>query len=135
LWNGGFITPVQGAGLEHEQTVRTDPESEKDRKTAMVVGTCILVFVAATAVRLIALWMIELGSPGPAGSEARITRSLARENVEVFLIDHVARKDGFPEGLDALVREGVLRNEDIRGNLGSKAIYRKTGDGKGYILR
>jgi hypothetical protein len=135
LWNGGFISPVQGAGLEQEQAVRADPVSEKDRKTAMVVGASVLIFVAATAVRLIALWMMNVGAPGPAGSEARITRSLARENVEAFLIDHAARHDAFPEALDDLVRSGGLRDGDIRGSAGGKTIYRRTSDGKGYVLR
>lgn len=134
LWNGGFIAPVQDAGLGHEHVSQVNPEAEKDRKTALVVGVSVLFFVAATAVRLIALWMMNIGTPVSAGIEHRITRSLSRENVEAFLIDHAAREDGFPADLDRLVEEGVVQRRDIRGNAGGKAFYRKSGD-KGYILR
>ena len=134
LWNGGFIAPVQDSGLEHEHAIQNNPEAEKDRKTAMVVGVAVLGFVAATLVRLIALWMMNVNAPVSAGSEYRITRALARENVEAFLIDHAVRKDAFPVDLDHLVHEGVIERRDIRGVAGGKAIYRKSGD-KGYILR
>lgn len=133
LWNGGFIAPVEETGIEHEHAAQPDPEAERDRKTAMVVGVSVLLFVAATAVRLIALWMMSVHPPVSTGAETRITRSLARENVEAFLIDHAARKDGFPADLDLLVREGVVQRRDIVGNAGGKAFYRKSD--KGYVLR
>lgn len=133
LWNGGFVAPVQDQGLQHEHATQPDPEAERDRKTALVVGVSVLLFVAATAVRLIALWMMNVNPPLSSGAEARITRSLARENVEAFLIDHAARKDGFPSELDVLVSEGFLDRRDIRGKAGGKAFYRKTD--KGFVLR
>jgi hypothetical protein len=133
LWNGGFIAPVQDTGAGHEHAAQPNPEAERDRKTAMVVGLSVLLFVAATAVRLIALWMMNVNPPASAGSETRITRSLSRENVEAFLIDHAARKDGFPDDLDILVGEGAIGRKDIRGNIGGKAFYRKID--KGYVLR
>jgi hypothetical protein len=91
----------------------------------------------ATAVRLIALWMMDLGTPVPAGAEARITRSLARENVEAFLIDHAARTDAYPADLHALVREGALGVRDLRdycAGSAPKTLYRKSGD-RGYVLK
>jgi hypothetical protein len=133
LWNGGFIAPVQDTGLEHEHAAQPNPEAERDRKTALVVGGSVLLFVAATAVRLIALWMMNVSPPASASSESRIARSLARENVEAFLIEHAARKDGFPASLDELVAEGAVGRGDVRGKTGGKAFYRKTE--KGYVLR
>jgi hypothetical protein len=134
LWQGGFIAPSRESGHEREFAAPPDPESEKDRKTAMVVGISVLLFVAATAVRLVALWMTNMGAPAAAGDEARITRSLARENVEALLIDHAARKDAYPPDLDALVRDGALERGDIRRVSAGKTVYRRSGD-KGYVLR
>lgn len=133
LWNGGFIAPVQDTGIEHVQASQPNPEAERDRKTAQVVGFSVLLFVAATAVRLIALWMMNVNPSESASCESRITRSLARENVEAFLIDHAARKDGFPAELRLLVEEGMLGSGDIRGKAGGNAFYRKTE--KGYVFR
>jgi hypothetical protein len=99
----------------------------------MVVGLAVLLFVAATAVRLIALWMMKVNPPVSTGSEMRITRSLARENVEAFLIDHAARKDGFPVDLDVLVGEGKVKRGDISSGIGGKTFYRR--NDKGYILK
>lgn len=132
LWNGGFIAPVEDKGAGHEHAAQPNPEAERDRKTAMVVGLAVLLFVAATTVRLIALWMMKVNPPATVGSETRITRSLSRENVEAFLIDHAARKDGFPVDLDRLVEDGTVHRGDIR-NGGFKAFYRR--NEQGYILK
>ncbi|HLP40628.1 MAG TPA: DUF4388 domain-containing protein [Fibrobacteria bacterium] len=137
LLSGGFIVPVLDAGGDPGPVVHSDPESERDRKTAMVVGASVLLFMIATTVRLIALWMMNLGAPVPTGAEARITRALARENVEAFLIDHAARKDAFPADLDALVRDGALAARELRDfsvGTASKTLYHKSGD-RGYILK
>jgi hypothetical protein len=133
LWNGGFVAPVQDQGLHHEHAAQPDPDAERDRKTALVVGGFVLLFLVALAVRLIALWMMNVNPPLSAGAEARITRSLARENVEAFLIDHAARNGGYPDDLDQLVSEGAVDRRDIRGKTRGKAFYRKSD--KGYILK
>ena len=133
LWNGGFVAPVQDQGAHHEHAAQPDPVSERDRKSALVVGGFSLLLLAALAVRLFALWIMNANPPVSAGAEARITRSLARENVEAFLIDHAARNGAFPEDLDQLVSEGAVDRHDIRGRSRGKVLYRKTD--KGYVLR
>ncbi len=133
LWNGGFIAPVQDRGLHHEHAPQPDPEAERDRKTALVVGGFSLLLLAALAVRLFALWVLNANPPASAGAESRITRSLARENVEAFLIDHAARNGSFPDDLEKLVADGAVEDRDIRGRSRGKILYRKTD--KGYVLK
>jgi hypothetical protein len=133
LWNGGFVAPVEDAGLETEAPAHPDPESEKDRKTAMVLGVSVLFFVCATAVRLVALWVLGTGSPDPADVEAGVSRALERDNLEAFLIEHAARKDAFPDDPGQL-SGGALRAAEIAPFAGSRTSYKKIGE-KGFILK
>jgi hypothetical protein len=133
LWNGGFIAPVEDAKLEADVPAHPDPQSEKDRKTAMVLGISVLFFVSATAIRLVALWILGTGGPNPADVEAGIERALEKDNVEAFLIEHAARKDAFPED-PAQLSGGALRPSELSGFAGSRTTYKKIGE-KGFILK
>lgn len=130
LWHGGFIAPVKAASEEHEAPLQADPQSEKDRKTAMVLGVAILFLVFATAVRLFSIWMAgaaeQTGFDG-GEYEKGITRSLARDNVETFLIDLAARSDSLPATLAPLREQGILGGREIDGS-GSQPYYRRTGE-------
>ncbi|MBW8886938.1 MAG: DUF4388 domain-containing protein [Fibrobacteres bacterium] len=139
LWHGGFIAPVKAASEEREAPLQVDPQSEKDRKTAMVLGVSILFLVFATSVRLFAIWMT--GTAGPAGPgrqvsgdyEYEITRSLARDNVETFLIDFAAHADSLPATLAPLRERGALGGREFDGS-GGMPYYRRTG-GFTFILK
>jgi hypothetical protein len=133
LCHGGFIAPVQDRGPQPEHAPQPDPEAERDRKTALVVGGFSLLLLLALAVRLFALWVLSANPPESAGAESRITRSLARENVEAFLFDHAARNGSFPDDLDPLVSDGALDGRDLRGRTRGRIFYRKTD--KGYVLK
>lgn len=119
LWHGGFIAPVKAANEEREAPVPADPQSEKDRKTAMVLGVAILALVFATAVRLFSIWMAgsagQAGQvrPDPYGNENGITRPMARENLETFLIEFAARNDSLPPTLVPLREHGPLAGREI----------------------
>jgi hypothetical protein len=140
LWNGGFIAPAKAANEEHNAPTLADPQSEKDRKTAMVLGIAVLFLVFATAVRLFSIWMVgaveQTGAvwQDPDDYEAGISHALARDNMEAFLIDHAARTDSLPKSLLPLAAEGVLSPREISGAGSGKPFYRKTG-GKAYILK
>jgi hypothetical protein len=139
LWNGGFIAPVDDATLEAEAPAMPEPESEKDRKTAMVLGISVLFFVCATAIRLVAMWMLGTGGPNPADVEAGVRRAMQRDNLEAFLIDHAARKDAFPDDPSQLsagtgAPGPALRPSEISGFTGSRTAYKKVGE-KGFILK
>lgn len=128
LWHGGFIAPVKAANEEREAPVPADPQSERDRKTAMVLGIAILFLVFATGVRLFSIWMA--GSAGPAaagrqdpdGNEYGITRPMARENVETFLIEIAARTDSLPPTLAPLRERGLLGSREIDA---ARPVYRR----------
>ena len=132
LWQGGFIAPVQAANEEREAAIPVDPQSEKDRKTAMVLGVAILFLVFATAVRLFSIWMVgNAGQAGPGRTDPDgfgngITRALARENMETFLIDLAARSDSLPATLAPLRERGILRGREIEVD-GIRPQYRRTG--------
>jgi hypothetical protein len=140
LWHGGFIAPVQAVNEGHDAPVQADPQSEKDRKTAMVLGIAVLFLVFATAVRLFSIWMVgaveQTGAEwqDPDDYEAAISHAMARDNMEAFLIDHAARKDSLPRGLAPLVEDGVLSVREISGSGNGILFYRKTGE-KGFILK
>ncbi|GEM_PF-1921123 len=140
LWHGGFIAPIKGASEEHDAPVLADPQSEKDRKTAMVLGIAVLFLVFATAVRLFSIWMVgaveQTGAEwqDPEDYEAGIVHELARDNLEAFLIDHAARMDSLPKSLAPLAVEGVLSPREISGSGSGKPFYRKT-SGKAFVLK
>lgn len=130
LWQGGFIAPVKAAIEEREAPVPADPQSERDRKTAMVLGVAILLLVLATAVRLFSIWMVGFpGQAGPGRPDADeygngITRALARDNVETFLIDLAARADSLPATLNPLRERGMLGGREIGA---AHSPYRRAG--------
>lgn len=132
LWHGGFIAPVKAASEGHEAPVQVDPQSEKDRKTAMVLGVAVLFLVFATALRLFSIWMVgavEQTGPGwqdPDDYEYGISHAMARDNMETFLIDLAARTDSLPRTLAPLIEEGILSKREIDGPAG-RPYYRKTG--------
>jgi hypothetical protein len=129
LWHGGFIAPVTAATEEREAPVQADPQSERDRKTAMVLGVAILLLVFATTVRLFSVWMAgSAGLPGPGrpdpyGNENGITRPMARENLETFLIEFAARADSLPPTLAPLREQGPLGNREIDA---ASPVYRRS---------
>ena len=125
LWDGGFVLPAEDTRQELEPAAAADPESERDRKTAMVLGLFVLVFLSASAVRLLALWVLGFGTPGTTDYEARIGHALAKENLETFLVDYAARKDNFPISLSTLAKEGVFESGEMKDAPGSKPRYVK----------
>jgi hypothetical protein len=140
LWHGGFIAPVKAGSEEHEAPVLADPQSEKDRKTAMVLGIAVLFLVLATGVRLFSIWMVtaveQTGADwqDPDDFEAGISHAMARDNMEAFLIDHAARKDSLPKSLLPLAVDGVLSAREISGSGSGKPFYRKTSE-KAFVLK
>ena len=140
LWHGGFIAPVKAASEELDAPVQADPQSEKDRKTAMVLGIAVLFLVFATGVRLVSIWMMgaidqsDAGWQDPDDHEAGISHTMGRDNMETFLIDHAARMDSLPKTLLPLGLDGVLSDWELAGSGSGKPIYRKTGE-KTYILK
>lgn len=139
LWHGGFIAPVQAANEERRTPIAADPQSEKDRQTALVIGAAVLLLAAATAVRLGSMWLVgAAGSFASGGREADgnatgVSRALARENVETFLIEYAARTDSLPAALPALRERGMLAGREIRG--AGFRVYRRQPGGDGYILK
>lgn len=139
LWHGGFIAPVKAASEEREAPIPADPQSEKDRKTAMVLGAAILFLVFATAVRLFSLWMVGAagqagaGRPGPDEYGYGVSRALARDNVETFLIDFAARADSLPASLAPLRERGALGGRELDWP-GGRPYYRRAG-GMDFILK
>jgi hypothetical protein len=138
LWHGGFIAPVQAANEGHEASVPADPQSERDRKTALVLGIAVLFLVFATGVRLFSIWMsgaggqMETESLDPDDYEAVLSHAMARDNLEAFLMYHAARTDSLPKSLRVLAEEGGLSPREMA-VIGSGA-YRKTGE-KTFILK
>ncbi len=61
LWEGGYILPVAGGFSEQEHPVAVDPQGEKDRRTAMVLGIAMLFLVFGIGIRLVSLWMTGFG--------------------------------------------------------------------------
>ncbi|MDB5102736.1 MAG: hypothetical protein JWP91_425 [Fibrobacteres bacterium] len=140
LWHGGFIAPNKMASGDPDAPALADPQSEKDRKTAMVLGIAVLFLVFATAVRLFSIWMVgaveQTGADwqDPDDYEAGISHAMARDNMEAFLIDHAARKDSLPKSLLPLAGEGVLTAREISGSGSGKPFYRKTSE-KAFVLK
>ena len=134
LWDGGFVQPAENTRQEHASPVAADPESERDRKTAMVLGLSVVVFLSASAVRLVALWILGFGSPDATDFESRISHALKKENLETFLVDYAARKDNFPKSLSELAKEGIFDPSEIKDTPGSKPSYRKINP-KEFILK
>ncbi|HKP97388.1 MAG TPA: DUF4388 domain-containing protein [Fibrobacteria bacterium] len=140
LWHGGLIAPVMAASEGLEAPIQADPQSEKDRKTAMVLGIAVLFLVFATAVRLFSIWMV--GAVERTGTEWRdpddyesaISHATARDNMEVFLIDHAARKDSLPKSLEPLVEDGVLNAREVSGSGSGILFYHKTSE-KAFVLK
>ena len=134
LWDGGFIAPVAESLEDLEIPAPVDPQSEKDRKTAMVLGIAVLFFIGAIAVRILSFWMFSAQASvtgeraAPVGYEAVIASAMARDNLEAFLMDHAARKDNFPASLDQLVKEGALAPREISVADGNKPVYQKTSE-------
>ncbi len=140
LWHGGFIAPVKAANEEHGAPMLADPQSEKDRKTAMILGVAVLFLVFATAVRLFSIWMVgaveQTGSDwqDPDDYEYGISHAMARDNMEAFLIDLAARTDSLPKSLAPLRDEGILSKREIDGSGANRPFYRKTSS-KTFILK
>lgn len=140
LWHGGFIAPVKAANEGFEAPMQADPQSEKDRKTAMVLGIAVLFLVFATAVRLFSIWMVDAVEQtgaewqDPDDYEAAISRAMGKDNMEAFLIDLAARQDSLPKTLAPLVEQSALSPREISGSGGALPFYRKTGE-KSFILK
>jgi hypothetical protein len=132
LWHGGFIAPIQAAGEERGAPVAADPQSEKDRKTALVMGAAILILMSAVAARLGAAWMSGgMGREVPAQARPNeydygVPRALARDNVETFLIDFAARVDSLPPSLSPLRKQGMLTRREMAA-AGVRAVARRAG--------
>lgn len=140
LHSGGFIAPVADSLDEVVQAAHVDPQSEKDRKTAMVLGVAVVLLVCATTIRLLTLWMhgaetsVAADYVTPPGFESNIANKMMKENVEVFLVDHADRTGNFPTSLNQLVKSGALVPREINLGDGEKLFYKKTHD-KAYILK
>jgi len=140
LHSSGFIAPLADTLEEVVHAAHHDPESEKDRKTAMVLGIAVVLLVFATAIRLFSLWMegsdtsVEAPYITPPGFESGIANKMARDNVEAFLIDHADRKGSFPISLNQLVKSGVLMPREINLEAGEKLFYKKIND-NAYLLK
>ncbi len=140
LFDGGFIIPVADSLDELEIPLPVDPQSEKDRKTAMVLGISFLFLIFATAIRLLSFWVLnteplaDARHPNRANYEAAIADAMARDNLEALLIDHAARKDRLPSALDELVKEGALAPREIAVANGDRPFYKKTSE-KSFQLK
>ncbi len=131
LWEEGFIQPVAGGFSELEHPLAADPQSEKDRRTAMVLGIAMLFLAFGIGVRLVSIWITGFGmglgnglamnssqssstyssanSPtdfGTLGSSVRyddrIGNKVARDNIETFIWDYADRKNSLPLHLQQL---------------------------------
>jgi hypothetical protein len=140
LWHGGFIAPVKAASEEHDAPVLADPQSEKDRKTAMILGVAVLFLMFATAVRLFSIWMVGAAEQtssdwqDPDDYEYGISHAMARDNMEAFLIDLAARTDSLPGTLVPLREQGILTKRELDGSGSRRFSYRKTGP-QTFILK
>ncbi len=138
LWHDGIVAPDASERREAETAVAPDPQSEKDQKTALVLGVAVVILLMATAVRLFSFWMLESAGNGTGGEtvdyDVAIAHSLARGNMEVFLIDYAARKDKLPADANELIREGDLLPREIGGVGHDRPVYKKIDD-KQYELR
>jgi hypothetical protein len=140
LWEGGFVAPVADSVDEIDIAVAPDPQNEKDRKTAMVLGTAFMFFLVAIAVRALSFWFLSLNnSPSVKGSagvgyEAEMANHFGRDNIEVFLLDHAIRKNNLPADLNELVKDGTLVPREITIANGNKPVYKKINK-KSYQLK
>jgi competence protein ComGC len=134
LWEGGFIVPLAGSADEIGIIAPVDPQTEKDRKTALVLGLALMMLVFAIVGRLLYIWMQEIGKTDMTkdiergGYESVLANSFSRDNVQALLMDYAARKDRLPEHLNQLVKEGVLVRREVEVPLGNKPFYKKTSE-------
>jgi hypothetical protein len=134
LWEGGFIDRVADSVEEPESQAPVDPQSEKDRKTAMVLGLALMILIFAMVGRLLYFWMQEIGKTDltktiDRGSyESVLADAIGRDNIQVFLWDYAARLDSLPVSLKALVKEGTLAQREIDISLGHRPFYKKTSE-------
>ena len=131
LRDGGFITPIAGTLDEIEIHAPVDPQTEKDRKTAMILGIAMVLLVFAVTLRLLVFWMQSTKeaenykNPHWKNGESTIGDELIRDNLEALLIDYADRKDNFPNELNQLVKIGVLASHEIKLTNGTRPSFHK----------
>jgi hypothetical protein len=140
LWQGGFIAPATESLDELEILATVDPQSEKDRKTAMVLGVALLFLVFATMIRLVSFWMLGSGSqldaknPNSGGFEAGISQNMLRENLSTLLIGFAAKHDMLPTDLHQIQEDGAFTSHELNMAMRDKSTYKKTSE-RSYQLK
>ncbi len=131
LWEGGFVAPVEDSVDEIDLPTAADPQNEKDRKTAMVLGTAFMFLLLALVVRLVSYWFLSLNlssasqQSSEGGYAVKIANHFAYDNIEVLIVDHADRQNKLPANLKVLVDEGALVPNEISGPIGNKPVYKK----------
>jgi hypothetical protein len=128
LWRSGNIEPTEAEAAQPE-AVQPVAQSEKDQKTALVIGVAAACLVFAAAFRFVGSWVLERSAPAPALVETRAQARLAIRNAEVFLLQDASERGSFAEQLTDLVRRGPLSVSEAYGPPGARLQYRKTGPG------
>jgi Domain of unknown function (DUF4388) len=135
LWNAGCIAPLEGAVTHVEAAPVADPRSERDQKTALVLGISALILIVALVFRFVAVWVMQAsGSDGVDTPEARVESAALRRNATGLLVGHLSETGALPSHLTDLVKRGDLAAHEIRGPEGARIQYSKVGD-RDFVLK
>ncbi len=123
LWNSGHILAEDAPLPGNETKLPVSVQSEKDQKTALLLGTAALIFLMTLLFRFAA--MSFLATDGAGDYSAVIHQRLQAENVEIFVVDFAARRDRLPEDLLEMEKEKILTREELKKRGGRYFVYEK----------
>lgn len=124
LWNAGFIEPLEDIKLDAEAPAPVDVQSQKEQKTAMVLGIAAMVFLLAALFRFMMLGL----QVAPGGGRAVVAENAQRrDNVETFLWERVLTEGSLPRGLSRVAKDGGLGRGELKGVGGKRFSYKRLG--------
>jgi Domain of unknown function (DUF4388) len=128
LWDSGCIAPLEGVAAPVEASPVADPRTERDQKTALLLGLSALVLVASLVFRLAATWVLQnSGAHFVDTPQSRVEAISLKKNVTTVLVEHLSRTGTLPESLSDLVKDGELAAYEIRGPEGGRIHYSRVG--------
>lgn len=127
LWDDGCIVPVAGQAPARRESAPPPLASDKERKTAVLLGLVGLCFVCALGIRLTGLWLESTAAWGERGALDRIQAQTVRRNAAALTLEKASATGSFPASLEELEESGMLTPFEIHGPLESGVRTKPTG--------
>jgi hypothetical protein len=127
LWDEGCIQPIAGQPAASRESATPSTASDKERKTAVLLGLVGIGFVCALGIRIMGLWMQSHSSLSEMGALERIQTESIRRNAGSLALEWTSNTGSFPQSLEELVESGMLTPFEIHSPVESGVRYKPNG--------